>query len=224
MPASSCAAGEVGEIRHFRARYLQDWGDTDAVFWRFDAAAAGSGALGDLAAHVVDLAAKGSASSRPSPGSRARSSRDEPWTTRSRRRCEFEEGAVGTIEATRLAEGRRNALQWEVNGTKGSVAFDVERLNELELNTDGGPGFRRVLVTEPDHPFMEYWWPPGHIVGWGDSFDARGRPLPARDCRRDHVAPHGATFEDGYRAAEVCDAIVRSGATGARQELSYRWS
>ena len=80
----------------------------------------------------------------------------------------FEGGAVGTIEATRFALGRRNAFQWEINGSKGSLAFDMERMNELELSR--GRGFERILVTDPGQPFMEHWWPPGHIVGWGDTF------------------------------------------------------
>ena len=85
---------------------------------------------------------------------------------------EFENGAVGTIESTRLALGRRNAFQWEINGSKGSLAFDMERLNELEVFRNGGRtrGFTTVLVTEADHPFWEFWWPPGHIIGWGDTF------------------------------------------------------
>src|SRR5207253_1278631 len=86
---------------------------------------------------------------------------------------EFESGAVGTIESTRLALGRRNAFQWEINGSRGSLSFDMERMNELQVFLDGEArtrGFRTVLVTEANHPFMDFWWPPGHIVGWGDTF------------------------------------------------------
>ena len=85
----------------------------------------------------------------------------------------FENGSVGTLEATRFAHGRRNALQWEINGTKGSLAFDMERMNELQVfraDGDRARGFKTVLVSETDHPFWEHWWPPGHIIGWGDTF------------------------------------------------------
>ena len=127
-------AGELGEIRHFRGRYLQDWGDDPTLdTWRFHADEAGSGALGDLGAHVIDLArylvgeiASVSALVRTFlPGREV----DDAFEAA----VEFENGAVGTIEATRFALGRRNAFQWEINGSKGSLAFDLERLNELQV-------------------------------------------------------------------------------------------
>jgi predicted dehydrogenase len=218
-------AGELGELRHFRGRYLQDWGDTTEATWRFDRRTAGSGALGDLAAHVVDLAryvvgeiaAVGGFLRTFVPG---REVDDAVEAT-----VEFENAAVGTIEATRLALGRRNAFQWEVNGTKGSVAFDMERLNELQVfraDGDRARGFKTVLVTEADHPFWEHWWPPGHIVGWGDSFVHELHHFLAAIADDAEVGPHGATFEDGYRAAEVCDAIVRSGESGSRETVAFR--
>jgi predicted dehydrogenase len=217
-------AGELGELRHFRGRYLQDWGDTGEAVWRFDRAVAGSGALGDLAAHVVDLArylvgeieTVGGFVRTFVPG---REVDDAVEAT-----VEFENGAVGTIEATRLALGRRNAFQWEINGSAGSLYFDMERLNELQVfRADGrARGFRNVLVTEPDHPFFEHWWPPGHIVGWGDTFVHELHHMLAAIAEDIDVAPHGATFEDGYRAAEVCDAIVRSSASGRREGVLYR--
>ena len=137
----------------------------------------------------------------------------------------FENGAVGTVEATRLALGRRNALQWEINGTKASLAFDMERLNELQVfraDGDRARGFKTVLVSEADHPWWEFWWPPGHIIGWGETFVHEIHHLLRTIAEDGDVAPVGATFEDGYRAAEVCDAIVRSSASGAREQLSYR--
>jgi predicted dehydrogenase len=218
-------AGEIGEIRHFRGRYLQDWGDTDARVWRFDREAAGSGALGDLAAHVVDLAhylvgdmtEVGGFLSTFVPG---REVDDAVEAT-----VRFANGAVGTLEATRLALGRRNAFQWEINGTKGSLAFDMERLNELRVFSSGDPrtrGFTDVLVSEATHPFWEHWWPPGHIVGWGDTFVHELHHFLTAIVEDADVAPHGATFEDGYRAAEVCDAIVRSGESGRRETIEYR--
>ena len=138
---------------------------------------------------------------------------------------QFANGSVGTLESTRFAHGRRNAFQWEINGTKGSLAFDMERLNELQVfraDGDRARGFKTVLVSETNHPFWEHWWPPGHIIGWGDTFvNELWHFLRAVKGETD-VAPLGATFEDGYRAAEVCDAIVRSGQSGNREQLSYR--
>src|SRR5881392_3478307 len=218
-------AGELGELRHFRGRYLQDWGDTTENLWRFDRAAAGSGALGDLAAHVIDLArylvgeiaTVGGFVRTFIPG---REVDDAVEAT-----VEFHNGAVGTIEATRLALGRRNACQWEINGSKGSLFFDMERLNELQVfraDGDRARGFKRVLVTETNHPFWEHWWPPGHIIGWGDTFVHELHHFLAAIADDTDVAPHGATFEDGYRAAEVCDAIVRSGTSGGRERITFR--
>jgi predicted dehydrogenase len=219
-------AGELGEIRHFRGRYLQDWGD-DATLdtWRFQADEAGSGALGDLGTHVVDLARflVGEISTVSGlartflPGRQVDDAIEAA--------VEFEQGAVGTIEATRLALGRRNALQWEINGSKGSLAFDMERLNELQVfraDGDRSRGFKTVLVSEPDHPFWDLWWPPGHIIGWGDTFVHEVHHLLRAIAEDTDVAPYGATFEDGYRAAEVCDAIVSSSASGSRVTVPYR--
>jgi predicted dehydrogenase len=218
-------AGELGDLRHFRGRYLQDWGDTTEKIWRFDAAAAGSGALGDLAAHVVDLARYLVGEIAAVGGFvhtfvEGREVDDAVEAT-----VEFADGAVGTLEATRLALGRRNAFQWEVNGTKGSLYFDMERLNELQVfraDGDRARGFRTVLVSEANHPFWEHWWPPGHIIGWGDTFVHELHHFLGAVAGDHDVGPHGATFEDGYRAAEVCDAIVRSSESGRRETLTYR--
>jgi predicted dehydrogenase len=214
-------AGELGEILHFRGRYLQEWGPTDADVWRFHASEAGSGALGDLGAHVVDLArylvgeiATVSATVKTfTPGREV----DDAFESV----VEFEGGAVGTIEATRFATGRKNALCWEINGTKGSLAFDLERLNELQ-HSEGTKGFRTILVTEADHPFWQWWWPHGHIIGWEHTFVHEVHHLLTAIAGDGTVAPHGATFEDGYRAAEVCDAMVRSGREGRRETITYR--
>ncbi len=219
-------AGELGEIRHFRGRYLQDWGDDPSLdTWRFHPDEAGSGALGDLGAHVVDLARflVGDVASVSGlvktflPGRKVDDAIEAA--------VEFENGAVGTIESTRLALGRRNAFQWEINGAKASLAFDMERLNELQVfraDGDRARGFKTVLVSEADHPFWEHWWPPGHIVGWGETFVHELHHLLRAIADDGEVGPYGATFEDGYRAAEICDAIVRSSETGSRERLSYR--
>jgi predicted dehydrogenase len=219
-------AGELGEIRHFRGRYLQDWGDDPSLdTWRFHPDEAGSGALGDLATHVVDLARflNGEVTSVSGFAKTFLPGRQVDDAVEAA--VEFENGSIGTVEATRLALGRRNALQWEINGSKASLAFDMERLNELQVFRDDGDrarGFKTVLVSEADHPFWEYWWPPGHIIGWGDTFVHEVHHLLRAIAEDSDVAPHGATFEDGYRASEVGEAIVRSSANGRREKLEFR--
>jgi predicted dehydrogenase len=214
-------AGAVGRVVHFRARYLQSWGwDAPAENWRFDRGVSGTGALGDLGAHIIDLARYlvgeiATISAEVSTFVEGHGVDDAFVAT-----VEFENGAIGTLEASRLARGRVNSNVWEVNGDAGSLAFDLERLNELHVAE--GPGFRRVLVTEPEHPFMGFWWPPGHIVGWGDTFVHEFHHLLTAIAGEGTVAPHGATFEDGYRCAEVCDAVLRSAEKGRREAVAYR--
>jgi len=218
--------GELGEIRHFRGRYLQDWGDDPSLdTWRFQPDEAGSGALGDLGTHVVDLARFLAGEITTVSGLVRTFLPGRQVDDALEAAVEFEQGAVGTIEATRLALGRRNAFQWEINGSKGSLAFDMERLNELQVfraDGDRARGFKTVLVSETDHPFWDFWWPPGHIVGWGDTFVHEVHHLLRAIADNTDVAPYGATFEDGYRAAEVCDAIVSSSESGSRVAVSYR--
>ena len=213
--------GEVGQIVHFRARYLQSWGwDAPLDTWRFDRAQAGTGAIGDLGSHIVDIA-RYLVGEIASVSAEVRTYVDgHPVDDAFVATIEFENGAIGTLEASRLARGRVNSHAWEINGSDGSLSFDVERLNELEVAD--GPGFRRVLVTEPQHPFMHFWWPPGHIVGWGDTFTHELYHLLAAVAGRATVAPHGATFEDGYRCAEICDAILRSSTSGRKETIDYR--
>ena len=217
-------AGELGEIRHFRGRYLQDWGDDPTLdTWRFHRDEAGSGALGDLAAHVVDLAhflvgdlASVSAVSRTFvPGRQVDDAVEAA--------AEFAGGAVGTLEATRFAFGHRNGLEFELNGSRASIAFDLERLNELQVYRGGGDrGFTMVKVSDPDMPFWSWWWPPGHMIGWEHTFVHEIHHLLTAIAGDGEVAPYGATFEDGYRAAEVCDAILRSAGSGEREAVGYR--
>jgi predicted dehydrogenase len=228
-------AGELGEIYHFRGSYLQDWNADPAapMSWRLQADDAGSGALGDLGSHVIDLArylvgeiASVSATTARFVGDRpgGQVSVDDAFEAV----IEFEAGAVGTLEASRFCLGRKNALTWEVNGAKGSLRFDLERLNELQVHLAGSTpgeraqGFRTVLVSEPDHPFWEHWWPQGHMIGWEHTFVHELHHM-LRAIRGDgDVQPHGADFEDGYRAAEVCDAVLRSAGAGTREPVSYR--
>src|SRR5919204_2593030 len=214
-------SGELGDVVHFRARYLQSWGwEADESLWRFDRAQAGTGALGDLGTHIVDLARYllgeiASVSARVRTVVPGREVDDHFVAT-----VEFESGVLGTLEASRLARGRINSNVFEVNGSKGSLAFDLERLNELQVADT--KSFRRVLVTEPEHPFMRHWWPPGHIVGWGDTFTHEHAHLLEAIAGEHAVAPHGATCEDGYRCDEVVEAILRSAESGRREAVSYR--
>ncbi len=214
-------SGELGEIQHFRGRYLQEWGTTEGNIWRFDKSLAGSGALGDLGAHVIDLArylvgeiaAVSALTATFQPGREVDDAVESAVA--------FTNGAVGTIEASRFCQGRKNHFAWEINGSAGSLAFDLERLNELQYS-EGNAGFRNVLVSEADHPFWEHWWPQGHIIGWEHSFVHELHHLLTAIRDDGDVAPHGATFEDGYRAAEICDAMLRSAQTGAREAIEYR--
>jgi predicted dehydrogenase len=221
-------AGEIGDVLHFRGAYLQDWGAADIEAWRFDKSAAGSGALGDLGAHVIDMARflVGEIESVAAQTATFWPERQVDDAVESA--VAFDNGAVGTIEATRFANGRKNAFTWEINGSKGSIGFDLERLNELQVYlTDSKPGehaqgFRTVLVSEAYHPFWEYWWPQGHIIGWEHTFVHELHHLLTAIRDDGDVAPYGATLEDGYRAAEVCDAMLRSAEQGAREAVTYR--
>jgi predicted dehydrogenase len=215
-------SGELGEIQHFRGAYLQEWGTTEGEIWRFTKAEAGSGALGDLGAHVVDLA-------RYLVGREITDVAAMTQTFMPGREVDdavesvvrFEGGAVGTVEASRFCQGRKNHFTWEINGSKGSLSFDLERLNELE-HSEGNKGFRTILVSEADHPFWEFWWPQGHMIGWEHSFVHEIHHLLTAIRDDTDVAPHGATLEDGYRAAEVCDAMLRSAEQGGRETVQYR--
>jgi predicted dehydrogenase len=205
-------AGELGEIYHFRGRYLQEW-IVDPQFervWRLDKDVAGS--VSGLTRTFIP----------ERPGGHV--DVDDAFEAV----VDFENGAVGTIEASRFCQGRKNALSFEVNGSKGSLVFELERLNELQVHlVESRPGaqaqgFRQVLVSEAYHPFWEWWWPHGHIIGWEHTFVHEIHHLLEAIATDGDVRPYGADFEDGYRAAEVCDAIVRSSETGRREEIAYR--
>ena len=203
-------AGDLGEIHHFRGVYRQSGGaDPErAGVWRFDAAQAGGGALGDLASHVIDLARYlvgdiDSVAAQVATFVPGRSVDDAAAAA-----VAFAGGAIGTIEATRFATGDLNRFTWEVNGSKGSLAFDLERPNELVVNGE------RTLVN-PDG-----WWPPGHVLGWEHTFVFELRRFLDAMAGRGTVAPHGATFEDGVRANEVCDAILLSAREGRHVSLA----
>ena len=223
------ADGVLGRPLHFRARYLQDWltDPTAPATWRLDADQAGSGAIGDLGSHIADLArylvgeiseVSGTSATffEDRPGGRV--TVDDAFVAAVR----FDNNAIGTLEASRVAHGHVNDLSIEINGTEGSARFGLERLNELDLDiadASGQRGFRRMLVTDPGDPFMEAWWPPGHVLGWEHTFSHELHHL--LSCIRDNrpVGPHGADLEDGYRAAVICDAIQRSHESGRAESL-----
>jgi predicted dehydrogenase len=227
------AGGELGEIRHFRARYLQDWlvDPEAAASWRLSRAQAGSGALGDLGSHIVDLARylvgePTAVTGRLATFVQRRGESEVDVDDAFAATLELASGGIGTLEASRASTGRKNELTFQVDGTRGSLAFDLERLNELQLITLDGPtatrGFRTVLVTAPEHPFLASWWPPGHVLGWEHTFMHELHHFLHAITTGGDVAPHGATFRDGYRAAEVCEAIERSSATGERVRIEFR--
>jgi len=216
-------AGELGEVVHARLRYLQGWSwDADPAAWRFDPERSGTGVLGDIGSHAIDLArylvgeitAVSAAVRTIVPGRRV----DDHFVAA----VEFENGVAGTLEGSQLARGRANSNAFEINGTKGSVSFDVERLNELQVANANG--FRRVLVTEADHPYLRFWWPHGHIIGWAETFVHQLAHMFEAIVGEHRVAPHGATFEDGYRCAEVIEAILRSAESRAWERVAYRAS
>ena len=185
---------------------------------------AGGGAIGDLMSHVVDAARFLNGEITSVSGFAKTFIPGREVDDAAEAAVEFENGSVGTLEATRFAHGRRNALQWELNGTKGALAFDMEQFADLQVFTENGRtrGFTTVQVSEPEHPFASFWWPPGHVIGWGDTFVHELHHMLRAIAEDSDVAPYGATFEDGYRCAEVCDAIVRSGEQGSRETVRYR--
>ena len=230
------AAGRIGTVRQVRAQYLQDW-IVDPEFplvWRLRADEAGSGALGDIGAHIVDLTQfvtgqrltgvnallETFVTRRPLPsassGLSASGSTEFGDVTVDDAALFFgrlDGGAIATYEATRFATGRKNAIRVEINGSTGSLAFDLERLNELEfLDGTEDPqlqGFRRVVVTEPGHPYLSAWYPPGHTLGWGDTFVHEVKDLVDAVATGQDPLP---SFDDGLQVQLVLDAVQRSAA------------
>jgi predicted dehydrogenase len=218
--------GQLGNIRHYRGTYLQDW-IVDPRFprvWRLEKSRSGSGALGDILSHTMDLSrylvgepARVSGllrtfiTERPLPdGSGQTGAVDVDDAAQAL--VEFESGAVGYYEGSRLATGRKNQNRLEINGSKGSLVWDLERLNELELYIESGPqsGFRNISVTDGRHPYIAAWWPPGHIIGYEHSFTHT-----IYDFIRAVTGGRAASpdFEDGLKNQRVLDAIERSSNT-----------
>jgi predicted dehydrogenase len=220
--------GRLGEIRHWRAVYLQDWllDPRAPMTWRLRKETAGAGPLADLGSHLVDLAhflvgpitevvgtAETFVKERPLEGTDGENPEMGRVTVNDAAAflARFACGAMGTFEASPMVPGRKAYESIEINGSKGSLVFDLERMNELRVCfVDDGPeasGFRTVLVTEPEHPYMKGWWPPGHIIGYEHTFVHTVKDL--LDGIKTGSGP-GPTFEDGYRCQAVLDAVERS--------------
>jgi len=226
--------GDLGKIYHFRAVYLQDW-IVDPEFprvWRLDKKSAGSGALGDLGAHIIDMAhfLVGEISSltamtetfikeRPMPGdysglaAKAKSKKMGKVTVDDAAlfMTRFKNGALGSFEATRFALGRKNRNGFEINGSKGSITFDFERMNELEYYNGGDPedrqGFKTILVTEGCHEYVGAWWPPGHIIGYEHTFVHEVYDFLNNIAKNTKPSPD---FADGVKVQAVLDAVEQS--------------
>ncbi|MEG8278154.1 Gfo/Idh/MocA family protein [Streptomyces sp. AHA2] len=229
------ADGRLGRLRHVRVTYLQDW-LVDPQFpltWRLRREQAGSGSLGDLGAHIVDLAQY--LVGEPLAGVSALTEtfvRERPLPTGASSglsavtaagagqvtvddaalfTARFPSGALASFEATRYATGRKNALRIELNGERGSLAFDLERLNELSFHDGTEPGaeagFRRILVTEPDHPYLDAWWPPGHGLGYEHTFVHQARDLVHAVAEGRRPDP---SFTDGLQVQRVLAAVEES--------------
>jgi len=221
------AEGRLGTVRHVRAAYLQDWlSDAESpMTWRLRKETAGSGALGDIASHAIDqvqyltgqtaLEASGTLKTFVSqrPGSSGSASGLEDVTVDDAVWATFWlTGDMGaSIEASRVATGRKNSLQIEVYGTAGSLTFDLENLNELQFLDATQPireqGFRRILVNETEHPYLEAWWPQGHIIGWEHTFTHQIRDFLTAIAAGEAPSP---SFEEGLNVQRVLDAVEAS--------------
>ncbi|MCD5310357.1 Gfo/Idh/MocA family oxidoreductase [Kineosporia babensis] len=235
------AEGRLGEIRHVRAQYLQDWIiDPDfPLVWRLQAERAGSGALGDIGAHIVDATqfivgdqlagvsglTETFVKERPLPTASSGLSAGADSDIKGAVTVDdaalfigrFTGGALGSFEATRFAGGRKNAIRIEINGSLGSLAFDFEAMNELHLydgtSSPETGGFTRILVTEPEHPYLKSWWPPGHLIGYEHSFTHEIADLLADLGNGVDPTP---SFEDGLQVQQVLAAVAESAAGGSR--------
>lgn len=229
------ADGRLGQIYHFRAWFLQDWiVDPDfPLVWRLQKEVAGSGSHGDLGAHLIDLAhylvgdidevigmSETFVKERPLPttmtGLSAKGSKDAPRGAvtvddATLFLARFASGALGSFEATRFAPGHRCTNSFEINGSLGSVKFDFERMNELQVyftsDAEDVQGFRRVLATDPAHAYSEAWWPPGHTIGYEHTFIHETVEL--MKALQEDRQPN-PDFRDGVKCQEVLEAVDRS--------------
>ena len=232
------AEGRIGKIYHWRAVYLQDWIiDPDfPLVWRLEKDKAGSGPHGDLNAHIIDLAlhlvgdidlvvgadttfikerptldAVDAGLGAKGGDTMGRVTVDDATLFLAR----FANGALGSFEATRFAAGRRNHNRFEINGSKGSIAFNLEKMNELQFysreDEDHIQGFREIIVGEGSQPFMSAWWPPGHIIGWEHTFTHEFRDFFEAIAKDEAFSPD---FAEGTKVQAVLEAVVDSAKSG----------
>jgi len=223
--------GRIGKIYHFRGTYLQDWivDPNFPLVWRLQKEVAGSGAHGDLNAHLIDMArflvgeiaeVSGMMETFIKQRPKLAASDDRLGGVASSEMGEvtvddaalflvrFGNGAIGSIEATRFALGRKNYNRFEINGSKGSLVFNMERMNELEVYLQDDPphirGFRVVQATDSVHPFMSAWWPVGHIIGYEHTFINLVYTMLKAFDKGEEFKPN---FEDGVRNQAVLEAV-----------------
>jgi len=217
--------GRLGSVRQVRAAYLQDWlaDESAPMTWRLTKETAGSGALGDIASHAIDqvLFLLGGQVTEVSgrlqtfvdqrPGAEGLEDvtvDDAAWAT-----LTLASGAIASVEASRVATGRKNSLQIEIYGDKGALRFDLENLNELQFLDATAPareqGFRRIVVTEPEHPYLDAWWPQGHIIGWEHTFTHQIRDFLLAIAGGTQPSP---SFEDGLEVQRILAAVEESAA------------
>jgi predicted dehydrogenase len=217
--------GRLGDIYYFRGTYWQDW-PLDPQFpflWRMDKCVAGAGSMADKGSHLVDLArflvgefSEVAATTgvfvkeRPAKeGPRAVTTDDAAAFV-----ARFENGALGLFGTSRMSAGHRNSLGFEINGSRGSLIFDLERMNELQVYFASDPGdtqgFRTVMATQPEHPYMKNWWPPGHVIGWEHTFVHQYYEFLKAIAEDGNPSP---SFRDGWRAQQVLDAVEVAAST-----------
>ncbi len=231
--------GYLGRVHDVRIRYLQDHQANPLKPLPFKMVPGRSGVLLGLGSHVVDLARFLAGEPRSVGGIVTTFNKQRPAGDGSGRlvdvtdddsavaTVEFQSGAIGTLEASYVCAGRKNHLAFEVSGVKGSLAWDLEDLNRLHVYLEEGnkipgvTGFENVLVTESHHPYHQYWWPFGHILGWEHLHANLIQHFVNAVATDQPVGPYAATFEDGYRAAVICDAIDESSRTGRRVDIVY---
>jgi predicted dehydrogenase len=233
------AAGKIGEVQQVRASYLQDWlvDPTVPRSWRLQKELAGSGALGDIGAHAIDLAqfvtglsltsVSGTLETiikeRPLEGERtgitgtagegmgAVTVDDMALFT-----GRFDNGALGSFEATRFSTGRKNALRLEVSGSLGAISFDLEDLNSLGFYDSTSPsteqGFRKIYVTEPQHPYVSAWWPAGHMLGYEHGFSHQAKDFVEAIASGQQPTP---SFADALQVQRVLAAVETSAGNGS---------
>jgi predicted dehydrogenase len=220
------SSGMLGKIHHFRGQYLQDWllDPSKPLDWKLTKEIGGSGALGDIGSHVIDLARFLVGEIREVSGMmetfvKERSSKDRSGKVdvddATALLARFDNGALGVIEATRFAGGHRNGNQFEINGERGSLRWDLENMNYLDvyLQTDepGFQGFRRISCTEPNHPFAAAYWPPGHIIGYEHTFINLMSEFLGGIVTGQLPEPN---FLDGLRNQQVLAAVEESATSG----------